>query len=109
MIWPTLRFSKVVLTSHRPGLRDGSSLADAGNAPVPGRRVGARQSRVVRAKPSASTGERCPGGRLDAGAAGAQVPEQETRSFPLADDDRPETAADVGIDCPQCLGGFLRA
>jgi hypothetical protein len=42
-------------------------------------------------------------------AAGAQVPEQETRSFPLADDDRPETAADVGIDCPQCLGGFLRA
>src|SRR6202050_4457053 len=41
------------------------------------------------------------------GAAGAQVPEQETRSFPLADDDRPETAADVGIDCPQCLGGFL--
>jgi hypothetical protein len=30
-------------------------------------------------------------------------------SFPLADDDRPETAADVGIDCPQFLGGFLRA
>ena len=41
----------------------------------PGRRVGARQSRVVRAKPSASAGERSPGGRLDAGAAGAQVPE----------------------------------
>ena len=93
---------------------------EAVNAPSPGwravqlpeepsRQVGARQSRVVRAKPSASTGERSPGGRLDAGAAGAQVPEQETRSFPLADDDRPETAADVGIDCPQCLGGFLRA
>jgi len=30
-------------------------------------------------------------------------------SFPLGDDDRPETAVDVGIDCPQCLGGFLRA
>jgi hypothetical protein len=60
-------------------------------------------------KTSASTGERSPGGRLDAGAARAQVPEQETRSFPLADDDRRETAADVGIDCPQCLGGFLRA
>ena len=45
----------------------------------------------------------------NAAPAGSQVPEQETRSFPLADDDRPETAADVGIDCPQCLGGFLRA
>ena len=72
----------------------------------PGRQVGAR---AVRAKQSAAPRERSPGGRLDAGAAGAQVPEQETRSFPLADDDRPETAADVGIDCPQCLGGFLRA
>ena len=30
-------------------------------------------------------------------------------SFPLGDDDRPETAVDVGTDCPQCLGGFLRA
>jgi hypothetical protein len=54
-----------------------------------------------RAKQSASTGERRPGGRLDAGAAGAQVPKQETRSFPVADDDRPKTAADVGIDRPQ--------
>jgi Protein of unknown function (DUF3551) len=74
----------------------------------PGRRVGALQSPVVRAKQPTSTGERSPGGRLDSGAAGAQVPQQETRSFPLADviaagvarvvsaiDDRPETAADV--------------
>jgi hypothetical protein len=52
----------------------------------PGRQVGARQSRVVRAKQSASTGERSPGGHLDAGAAGAQVPKQEARSFPLNDD-----------------------
>jgi Protein of unknown function (DUF3551) len=52
----------------------------------PGRRVGARQSPVVRAKQSASTGERSPGGRLDAGALGVQVPKQETRSLPLEDD-----------------------
>jgi hypothetical protein len=70
---------------------------EAVNAPSPGWRavqlpkepsgqVGARQSRVVRAKPSASTGERAPGGRLDVSAAGAQVPKQETRSFPREDD-----------------------
>ena len=47
----------------------------------PARQVGARQSPVVRAKQSASTGERSPGGRLDASAAGAQVPKQETQSF----------------------------
>ena len=46
----------------------------------PSRQVGARQSRAVRAKPSASARER-PGGRLDASAAGAQVPKQETQSF----------------------------
>jgi hypothetical protein len=59
----------------------------------PGRRVGARQSPVVRAKQSASTGERSPGGRLDASAAGAQVPKQETRSFPLEDDLWPMSGA----------------
>jgi Protein of unknown function (DUF3551) len=48
----------------------------------PGRQVGAQ---VVRAKPSASNRERSPGGRLDAGAAEAQAPKQETQSFPLAD------------------------
>jgi hypothetical protein len=76
----------------------------------PGRRVGALQSsRVVRAKQSTSTGERSPGGGLDAGAAGAQVPQQETRS--LADviaagvarvvSAIPETAANMGIDLPR--------
>jgi hypothetical protein len=59
----------------------------------PGRRVGGRQSPVVRAKQSASTGERSPGGRLDASAAGAQVPKQETRSFPLEDDLWPMSGA----------------
>jgi Protein of unknown function (DUF3551) len=72
----------------------------------PSRRVGALQSGVVRAKQSTSTGERGPSDRLDAGDAVAQVPKQETWSFPLADviaggiarvvsaiDDRPETAA----------------
>jgi hypothetical protein len=70
----------------------------------PGRQVGAR---AVRAKQSASTRERSPGGRLDAGAAEAQAPKQEAPSFSLTDviaagisrvvsaiDDRP----DVGID-----------
>jgi hypothetical protein len=52
----------------------------------PGRPVGARQSPVVRAKQSASTGERSPGGRLDIRAAGAQVPKQGTRSFPSEDE-----------------------
>jgi hypothetical protein len=47
----------------------------------PARQVGAHQSPVVRAKQSASSGERSPGGRLDASAAGAQVPKQETQSF----------------------------
>jgi hypothetical protein len=61
-----------------------------------GRRVAARQSPVVRAKQSASIGERSPSGRLDAGAAGAQVPKQERRSFPLEGDDRPKTTTDVG-------------
>jgi len=62
---------------------------EAVNAPSPGwravqlpkeasRQVGPRQSRGVRAKQSASTGERSPGGRLDASAAGAHVPKQET-------------------------------
>jgi hypothetical protein len=65
---------------------------EAVNAPSPGwravqlpiepsRRVGTRQSPVVRAKQSVSIGERGPGGRLDASAAGAQVPKQETQSF----------------------------
>ena len=35
----------------------------------------------------------------------AQERAREEREAP----ERPETAADVGIDCPQCLGGFLRA
>jgi hypothetical protein len=45
------------------------------------RQVGARQSPVVRAKQSVSLGERSPGGRLDASAAGARVPKRETQSF----------------------------
>jgi hypothetical protein len=74
----------------------------------PSRRVGTLQSQMVQAKQSTSTGERSPGGRLDAGAAGVQVPQQETRSFSLTDviaagiarvvsaiGDRPETATDV--------------
>ena len=76
---------------------------EAVNAPSPGwravqlpkeasRQVGPRQSRVVRAKQSASTGERSPGGRLDASAAGAHVPKQETL-----------TGADVGIRLPAAL------
>jgi Protein of unknown function (DUF3551) len=52
----------------------------------PARQVGARQSPVVQAKQSASTGERSPGGRLDASAAGAQGPKEETRSLPSNDD-----------------------
>jgi len=74
---------------------------EAVNAPSPGwravqllnepsRQVGARQSRAVRAKPSASTRERSP--RLDAGAAGVHVPKQETL-----------TGADVGIRLPAAL------
>ena len=77
---------------------------EAVNAPSPGwravqllnepsRQVGARQSRAVRAKPSASTGERGPGGRLDVSAAGGQVPKQETRSFPREDDLWPMSGA----------------
>jgi len=57
----------------------------------PSRQVGARQSRAVRAKPSASARER-PGGRLDADATGAHVPKQETL-----------TGADVGIRLPAAL------
>jgi hypothetical protein len=34
------------------------------------------------------------------------VPKQKAESLPLADDDRPETAADVGIDRPQFLDAF---
>ena len=74
---------------------------EAVNAPSPGwravqlpkeasRQVGARQSRAVRAKPSASTRERSP--RLDAGAAGVHVPKQETL-----------TGADAGIRLPAAL------
>jgi len=51
----------------------------------PSRRVGALQSGVGRAKQSTSTGERSPTVRLDAGTTGAQVPKQETWSFPLSD------------------------
>jgi hypothetical protein len=79
----------------------------------PGRRVGALQSRVVRAKQSTSIVERSPGGRLDAGATEAQVPKQETWSFPLADviaagiarvvsavDDRPEARPPAALMFP---------
>ena len=70
---------------------------EAVNAPSPGwravqllnepsRQVGARQSRAVRAKPSASTRERSPR------AAGVHVPKQETL-----------TGADVGIRLPAAL------
>ena len=59
-----------------------------------GQQVGARQSRVLRAKQSASTAAR--GGRLDAGATGAQVPKQETL-----------TGADVGIRTPAALTSEL--
>src|SRR6202049_225049 len=74
----------------------------------PGWRVGARQSRVppIQSGASAASGIRRPVGRLTAGAAGLQVPVEETGSFPLADDDRPETAADMGIDDLQCPDGF---
>ena len=75
----------------------------------PNRRVGSLQSRVVRAKPSTSTGERSPAGRIDAAAAEAQMPQQETQS--LADviaagvarvvSAIPETAANMGIDLPR--------
>ena len=76
---------------------------EAVSAPSPGwravqlpkeanRQVGAPQSRVVRAKPSAPTRERSPGGRLDAGATGVHVPKQETL-----------TGADVGIQAPAAL------
>jgi hypothetical protein len=76
---------------------------EAVNAPSPGwravqlpkeasRQAGARQSRVVRAKPSASTRERSPGGRLDADAAVVHVLKQETL-----------TGADVGIRLPVAL------
>jgi Protein of unknown function (DUF3551) len=65
---------------------------EAVNAPRPpgAERVGARQSPAVRAKQSASTGERSPGSRLDVSAAGAQVPKQETRSLPSEDADSGE-------------------
>jgi hypothetical protein len=63
-----------------------------------GRQVGARQSRGVRAKQSASIGERSPGGRLDASATGAQMPKQETL-----------TGADVGIRPPAALTPELTA
>ena len=75
----------------------------------PGRRVGALPSRVVQAKQSTSTGERSPGSRPDAAAAGTQVPQQETQ--PLVDvitagvarvvSAIPETAANMGIDLPR--------
>jgi hypothetical protein len=83
--------SDVAVNATRPGGGERYQLLEE-----QGRRVAARQSPVVRAKQSASIGERSPGGRLDAGAAGAQVPKQERRSFPLEGGDRPKTSTDVG-------------
>jgi hypothetical protein len=74
------------VTLSSPGWRAVQLLNEAS------RQVGAHQSRAVRAKPSAPTRERSPGGRLDAGVAGVHVPKQETL-----------TGADVGIQPPAAL------
>jgi len=93
-----LLFRKPILSAITPGQRRGGERSPSPGGEryqLPreaGRQVGARQSRVVRAKQSALTGERSPGGRLDAGATGAQVPKQETL-----------TGADVGIRPPAAL------
>jgi hypothetical protein len=105
---------------YRPSPQAGDEAMNAPRRPggeryqppgEPGRRVGALPSRVVQAKQSTSTGERSPGGRIDAGAAGAQVPKEETQSLPLADiitagiarvvSAIPEAAANMGIDLPR--------
>jgi hypothetical protein len=99
---------------YRPSLQASDEAVNAPRRPAgernqlsggSSRRMGTLQSRTVQVKQSTSTGERSP---LDAGAAGVQVPQQETRSFSLTDviaagvarvvsaiGDRPETAADV--------------
>jgi Protein of unknown function (DUF3551) len=108
---------------YRPSLQASDEAVNAPRRPggernqlpgEPSRRVGTLQSRMVQAKQSTSTGERSLGGRLDAGAAGVQVPQQETRSFSLTDviaagvarvvsaiGDRPETA--TGVRPPAAL------
>ena len=100
---PSLQASdEAVNTPRRPGGERNQLPGE------PSRRVGTLQSRMVQAKQSTSAGERSPGGRLDAGATGVQVPQQETRSFSLTDviaagvarvvsaiGDRPERGTDV--------------
>src|SRR5260370_7688699 len=52
---------------------------------------------------------RTTGGSSWADAFGFQVPEEEARTLLLSDDDRPDSAADVGIESPQSLDRFRRA
>ena len=75
----------------------------------PGWRIGLRHARVIRAEPSAFGVVCCAGGGLGADAFGSQMPQQEAAALLLMDDDRPETAADMGVDRPKSLGGLGRA
>src|SRR5271155_641274 len=43
-----------------------------------------------------------------ADASGLQVPEEKARTLPLSDDDRPDAAADMGVDDAQSLDRLRR-
>src|SRR3954453_21446498 len=64
-------------------------------------RVGFRHARPVRFHPTPLAAVRSPGGRILTDLAGQQMSEQEAWPLLLAYDDRPDPAANVGVDDPK--------
>src|SRR3954471_2980959 len=64
-------------------------------------RVGFRHARPVRFHPTPLAAVRSPGGRLSTDLAGQQMSEQEAWPLLLVYDDRPDPAANMGVDDPK--------
>src|SRR3954453_20116436 len=72
-------------------------------------RVGFRHARPVRFHPTPLAAVRSPGGRLSTDLAGQQMSEQEAWPLLLAYDDRPDPAANMGVDDPKFRRRLRRA
>src|SRR5271154_2778309 len=74
----------------------------------PCRRIGSRHCPNVGLHPCSLAAVRAGGGSFRADASGLQVPEEKARTLPLSDDDRPDAAADMGVDDAQSLDRLRR-
>src|SRR5271156_6918994 len=75
----------------------------------PRRGIGSRHGRTVRFHPCSLAAIRTASGSFRADALGLQVSEEEARTLLLSDDDRPDAAADMGVNDAQSLDRPRRA